>query len=34
MTDQNTEEVQGGLTNVTAGKSGALSPAGKIALDR
>lgn len=32
MTDQNTEEVQGGLP-VTVGKSGALSPAGKIALD-
>jgi hypothetical protein len=30
--DENVE-VQGGLTNVTAGKSGILSPAGKIALD-
>jgi soluble lytic murein transglycosylase-like protein len=29
----NPEEVQGGLTNVTSGKSGALSLAGKIALD-
>jgi len=32
MADENVE-VQGGLTNVTAGKSGALTPAGKIALD-
>ena len=32
MSDQNIEEVQGGLP-VTANKSGALTPAGKIALD-